>query len=290
VSELLAFLTILRYTAPVALAAIGETVNQKAGVINIGIEGMMLSGAFFAMFVSLRTGSPWLGLVIGVVCGVLLSAISSWFTLYRQADQVVVGTALNLFALGLTGTLYRAQFGQSGQLLNVPTIPQWNGLDPVLIFLVLATAGCWVLLFRTGWGLAVRAAGEYPKASEAAGFSVRKLRLGAGLFAGAFAGLAGAYLSVGIAGSFAENMTAGRGFIAIAMVTFGRWKPQLVVVAALLIGFVESLQFRLQTLGWQVPFQLLLALPYIVALGVLVVVGKGTLAPAALGQAYAKER
>ena len=289
-SELLTFLTILRYTAPVALAAIGETVNQKSGVINIGIEGMMLTGAFFAMLVSLKTGSPWLGLSAGIGCGICLALISSWFTLYRQADQVVVGSAINLLALGLTGTLYRAQFGQSGQLLNVPTIPQWNGLDAVMVFLLLATLGAWMLLFRTGWGLAVRAAGEYPKAAEASGFSVRKLRLEAGLLAGAFAGLAGAYLSVGIAGSFAENMTAGRGFIAIAMVTFGRWKPQFVVIAALLIGFVESLQFKLQTYGWQVPFQLLLALPYIVALLVLVLVGKGTLAPAALGQAYAKER
>ncbi|MEZ0324309.1 MAG: ABC transporter permease [Fimbriimonas sp.] len=283
-------LTIIRYTAPVALAAIGETVNQKSGVINIGLEGMMLVAAFFAMLVGLSTGNPWLGLLAGTGSGLLLAAISSWFTLSLSADQVVVGTALNLFALGITGTLYRAKFGQSGALLDVKTIPQWNGIDPVMVFLILAALAAWFLLFRTGWGLALRAAGEYPKAAEASGYSVKKLRLGAGLFGGAFAGLAGAYLSVGISGSFAENMTAGRGFIAIAMVTFGRWKPQLVLLAALLIGFVESLQYRFQSLGWNVPFQLLLALPYIVALLVLVLVGKGTLAPAALAQAYQREK
>ncbi len=289
-SLLAGLLTIIRYTAPVALAAIGETVNQKSGVLNIGLEGMMLVAAFFAMLTGLSTGNPWLGILAGIGAGLVLAAISSWFSIYLSADQVVVGTALNLFALGLTGTLYRAQFGQSGTLLDVKTIPQWNGIDPVMVFLVLAALGAWYLLFRTGWGLAMRAAGEHPKAAEASGYSVKKLRLGAGLFGGAFAGLAGAYLSVGIAGSFAENMTAGRGFIAIAMVTFGRWKPHLVLLAALLIGFVESLQYRFQSLGWNVPFQLLLALPYIVALLVLVLVGKGTLAPAALAQAYQREK
>ncbi len=283
-------LTVIRYTAPVALAAIGETLSQKSGVINIGLEGMMLCAAFVAMLTSLESGNPWIGILAGTSTGLALAALASWFTIFLAADQVVVGTAVNLFAIGLTGSLYRAQFGQSGQLLNVPTIPQWNGIDPVMIFLVMSAVGTWFLLFRTGWGLALRAAGEYPNAAEASGYSVKKLRLGAGLFGGAFAGLAGAYLSVGIAGSFAENMTAGRGFIAIAMVTFGRWKPHLVVLAALLIGFVESLQYRFQSLGLNVPFQLLLALPYIVALMVLVFVGKGTLAPAALGRAYQRDK
>jgi simple sugar transport system permease protein len=287
---ILVILTILRYTAPVALAAVGETVNQRSGVINIGLEGMMLCAAFFAMLVSHASGSPYAGLLVGVACGIVLAALSGLFTIFMGADQVVVGTALNLFSLGVTASLYRAQFGQSGQLLSVPTIPNWNGLDVVSVFLVASAVGAWFLLFRTGWGLALRAAGEYPKAAEASGFSVQKLRLGAGLFGGALAGLAGAYLSVGISGSFAENMTAGRGFIAIAMVTFGRWKPQLAVLAALLIGLVESMQYKFQTYGWNVPFQLLLALPYIAALVVLVVAGKGTLAPAALGMAYQREK
>lgn len=284
------WLMLLSYAAPVALAALGETVVQRSGVINIGLEGSMLVGAFFAFFVSNATGSPWAGLFAGMACGVAMNAVAGWFTVYLASDQVVVGTAVNLLAMGLTGTLYRARFGQSGQILTVPKIPGWHGADAVTVGMILTIPLVWALLSRTSWGLAVRAAGEYPKAAEAAGFSVHRLRFAAMLVGGAFAGIAGAYLSVGISGAFAENMTAGRGFVAIAMVTFGRWKPGFVFLAALLIGFAESLQFRFQALGWHVPFQLMIALPYILALAVLVVVGKGTIAPAALGVSYRRER
>ena len=287
---LIAFVTVLRYTAPVALAAIGESVNQKAGQINIGIEGTMLTAAYFGMLATLVSGSPWFGLLAGIGIGVVAALLTCLFTIRLGIDQVVVGTAMNLLALGLTGTLFRARFGESGQLLSINSLAKWNDVDVVTIFLLLSAGLAWFLLFRTGWGLALRAAGEYPKAAEASGYSVERLRVGAALFGGAYAGLAGAYLAVGIAGSFAENMTAGRGFIAIALVTFGRWRPQWVLLAAILIGFVESLQYRFQTYGWDVPFQLFLAMPYVVALLVLVVAGKGTLAPAALGQAYRRER
>ncbi len=283
-------ITLLRYAAPVALASIGETINQKSGVINIGLEGMMLVGAFFGMVCSWSSGSPWLGLLGGIAAGMLLAAISAWFVLYLATDQVVVGSALNLAALGVTATLFRSQFGQTGQQIVVPKIPSWHGVDAVMVFLIVSTFGTWYLLRRTGWGLALRSAGEYPKATEAAGYSVHKLRLGATLIGGAFAGMAGAYLALGIAGAFSETITGGRGFIAIAMVTFGRWKPPLVFLAALLIGFFESLQYKIQTMGIDAPFQLMLALPYIVALVVLVIVGKGSAAPGALAQAYTREK
>ncbi|AIE87640.1 ABC transporter permease [Fimbriimonas ginsengisoli] len=284
------WLTLFIYAAPVALAAIGETVVQRAGVINIGLEGAMLCGAFFAMLVSFTTKSPWIGLAAGASAGVAVNAIFGWFTVYLCSDQVVVGTAVNLFALGLTGTLYRGKFGQSGQLLTVPTLPSWHGVDPLMALMVLSVPVVWALLSRSACGLAVRAAGEYPKAAEAAGFSVHRLRFMAVLVGGLFAGLGGSYLSIVITGTFAENMSAGRGFVAIAMVTFGRWRPALVFLAALLIGFAESLQFRFQALGWKVPFQLMIALPYLIALAVLVIVGKGTVAPAALGISYRRER
>jgi ABC-type uncharacterized transport system permease subunit len=174
--------------------------------------------------------------------------------------------------------------------LSVAKIPGWHGLDIVTVLLLLSAPVTWLLLSRTAWGLAVRAAGEYPKAAEAAGFSVYRLRFTAILIGGVFAGIAGAYLSVGITGSFAENMTAGRGFVAIAMVTFGRWRPGFVFFASLLIGLAESTQFKFQSLGWNVPFQLMIAMPYLVALAVLVLVGKGTLAPRALGAPYRRER
>jgi simple sugar transport system permease protein len=284
------WILLLGYAAPVAYAALGETVAQKSGVLNIGLEGTMLIAAFFGMLVAFTTKSPWIGLGAGTIAGVITCAIFAGFTVYLAADQVVVGTAINLLAMGLTGTLYRARFGQSGQLLSLPKLPSWHGIDGAMVLLLLAIPLVWFLLSRTAWGLAVRAAGEYPKAAEAAGFSVHRLRLSALLFGGLLGGFGGAYLSVGIAGAFAENMTAGRGFVAIAMVTFGRWRPAWVFAAALLIGVAESLQYRFQTLGWKVPFQLMIALPYILALLVLVIVGKGTVAPKALGQSYRRER
>lgn len=281
--------SLLIFAAPVAIAALGETVGQKAGLINIGLEGMMLLAAFFGMLVAYQTGSPWLGLGVGVLVGVVASALSAWFCITLAADQVVVGTAINLFAIGLTGALFERRFGASGQLISLPKLPQIAGIDPIIVLMLLAIPAIWFSLARTGWGLAVRSAGEYPKATEAAGFSVRGLRFQASFVAGAFAGLAGAYLSIGVARSFAENMTNGRGFIAIAMVTFGRWRPLYVFLAALLIGLFDSLQYLFQARGVAVPSQLLLALPYAVALLVLVIVGKGTAAPASLGVPYRRE-
>lgn len=281
---------LLVFAAPVALAALGETVSQKSGVINIGLEGTMLSGAYFGMLGSLTTHSPYVGLLCGVGVGVLLSLISGWFCVKLAADQVVVGAAVNLFAIGVTGTLFRARFGSSGQLLSVPKVPAIFGTDSVVLLMLLSIPLIWLVLNRTSWGLAVRAAGEAPKGVEAAGFSVDRLRLTAIAFGGAFGGLAGAYLSLGIAGSFAENMTAGRGFVAIAIVTFGRWQPPYVFLAALLIGYAESLQYVLQGGSSKIPYELLIALPYALALAVLIVVGKGTMAPQALGLPYRREK
>ena len=274
------------YAVPVALAAIGETVCQSGGIINIGLEGTMLSGAFFGMYGAFVTHNPWLGVLAGIVAGVLCSLLFGWLTIYRKADQVVVGTAINLGCMGLTGTLFRSQFGQSGQLLSVPRLPSLIGVDPGLMFLLASVPLLWFGLRKTGWGLALRSAGEYPKSTEAAGFSVSNLRLSGTIIGGIYGALGGVALSLVIAGSFAENMTAGRGFVAIAIVTFGRWKPLWVFAAALFIGYAESLQFQFQTLGTRVPYQLFIALPYVLALLVLVIVGKGTRAPAALGQPH----
>lgn len=281
---------LLVFSAPVALAAVGETVNQKSGLINIGLEGVMLAGAYFGMLGSYASHSPWVGLATGIAAGLALALVGAWFSVRLAADQVVVGAAVNLLALGVTGTLFRNKFGASGQLLSVPKVPMVWVTDPVVIFLLLSLPAVWFLLNRTAWGLAVRAAGEAPKGVEAAGFSVDKLRLQAAAFGGVFGGLAGAYLSLGIAGSFAENMTAGRGFVAIAMVTFGRWRAPYVFLAALGIGAAESLQYAMQGGSSTIPYELLIALPYVFALAVLVIVGKGTMAPQALGQPYRRER
>jgi ABC-type uncharacterized transport system permease subunit len=281
---------LLIFAAPIALAALGETVGQRAGIINIGLEGVMLLAAFAGAMVALQTGSPAVGLVAGTAAGLALTMAFAWFSIRLAVDQIVVGTALNLLALGLTNTLFRKQFGQSGQLLSVPTLPRWEGVDAVIVLmLVLVPLVSW-LMHRTNWGLSIRAVGENPVAVEAAGFSVPRLRFGAMAISGTLAGLAGAYLAIGVTGSFAENMTAGRGFVAIAMVTFGRWKPWYVFAASLLIGYAESLQFTLQARGSAVPYQLLLAMPYVLALLVLVFVGRSSPAPAALTVPYRREQ
>jgi simple sugar transport system permease protein len=283
---------LLQYTCPLALASLGETVGQKAGLINIGLEGQMLTAAYFALLAAKDTGSPWLGLLAGVAAAVILGLAAGWFTVRRGIDQVVVGTAVNLGALGLTSTLFRSRFGQSGQLLSIPGIPSIagrDGLDAVTILMLLSVGLVTWLLFRTGWGLAARSVGEYPKAAEAAGFSVARLRAQAVVISSVFAGLAGAYLTLGVNRSFAEGMTSGRGFVAIAMVTFGRWKPIWVLGASLLVGYAESLQFTLQLQRSDIPYQFFKALPYVIALGVLILVGKGTQAPRSLGTPYRRE-
>lgn len=292
--------SLLRFAAPVAFAATGETVGQKSGVINVGLEGLMLASAFAAAAVSGLAGSAWIGLGAGVAAGIVLNLVQAWFVVRLSVDQVVAGTAVNLFALGVTSALFRPVFGTSGELPSVPSLPDWQGFatpvlsferfDLLLVLLPLAVAGAGYMLYRTGWGLALRAAGENPIAAEAAGFSVTVLRVQAMAIGGLLAGIAGAYLAVGVNNSFAENMTAGRGFVAIAMVTFGRWRPVWVLLASLLIGYAESLQFTLQAKGVGVPHELLVAAPYVLALLVLVIAGKGTAAPSALSLPYRREQ
>lgn len=278
-------LTLLIFAAPIGFAALGEAINQKSGVLNIGIEGMMLTGAYVGLAVALDQGSM-IGFVAAVSASTFLGLIQCWFVLKLAADQVVTGTAINLLAVGVTSTLYRQRFGSSGALVSVPDLPRWQGIDPVLPLLVVLPVLGWWALKTTRWGLALRAAGEYPDAVESVGFNALRIRLEAQLIASALAGLGGAYLSLAVSHSFAENMTAGRGFVALALVTFGRWKPVWVVAAALLVGGTEQLQFDLQARGVPIPSQFLLALPYVTALVVLVIAGQGAAAPGALGRPF----
>ncbi|MBL8065132.1 MAG: ABC transporter permease [Chthonomonadaceae bacterium] len=276
---------LIRYSAPVGLASLGECIGQRAGVLNIGLEGMMVVSAYFGVTVSQSTGSAALGVAAGVLAALVVAVLQGWLTLTCRCDQVVAGTATNLLGLGLTGILYRARYGQTGQLLSVPKVaqfgPGWDVID--LSWITLAVLSAWILS-KTQWGLALRATGEYPPAVRAAGYQPSRLRWQGALVSGFFAGLAGAYLSLGIAGSFAENMSAGRGFVALAIVTFGRWNPLGTLFASLLIGYADSLQFELQAKGTGLPPQLFIALPYIVSLAVLVLSSKGSTSPAALGQ------
>ena len=267
------------------MAALGESVHQKAGLLNIGLEGQMIVAAFVGLMTTQLTKSPDLGMVAGISSAMILGLLQAWLTIWLGADQVVVGTAINLFGLGVTGTLYRIRFGQSGELLSVPHVARgiW-GLDIYVVFWIFASGALAWILFRLNWGLIIRALGEFPNAVRAAGFSPRGLRIQATMVGGFFAGLGGAYLSLGLTGSFTENMTDGRGFIALAMVTFGRWNPIWVMGASLLVGYLDSLQFELQARSIGFPPQIFIALPYVIALIVLIFASKGSVAPDTLGQ------
>ncbi|MBY0490230.1 MAG: ABC transporter permease [Gemmatimonadaceae bacterium] len=290
----------VRTATPLALAALGECISERAGVINIGLEGAIIAGALGGTVAAASLGVAG-GFVVGALAGVLIAAIFAFFTVRLRADQIITGTAITLFSLGLTGTLYRSLFGASGVALSTPTagplvIPGLASLplvgaalfaQPVITYLVMLLAPllAWWLA-RTHAGLAVRALGEYPDAAVAAGIAPRRTQALAVLFAGGMAGLAGATLVLAQAGTFVEGMSAGRGFIAIAIVVLGRWKPLGVLGAALLFGAANSLQTLFQAMGWSgVPYQLFLALPYVLTLLVLAGASGRAAAPAALGKA-----
>lgn len=290
----------IRIATPLALAALGESVAERSGVINIGIEGAMLSGALSSALAASATQSAGAGFLAGALAGAAVAAVFVAFAIGVGADQIVAGAAITLGATGLTGAVYRAAFGATGTALSLPTtgpaaIPLIHHIPIVgralfaqplpTYFLLVAAPVLWYLLARTQLGLALRAAGESPSAAAAAGLDVRRLRVGATLFGGAMAGLAGATLVLAQAGTFAERMTAGRGFVAIAIVVLGRWNPLGVLGAALVFGAASALQFALQPVGFAVPYQFFLMAPYVLSLLALAGVGGRARAPAALGQA-----
>ena len=277
---------------PLVIAAAGETVSERAGVLNIGLEGVMLSAAFAGFATASATGSPWLGFLAGIVAALVLTMLTAELVVRRQADQVVVGTGLNLLALGITGVLFVEMFGKTGKLVSVETLPKFGGnlgLDLAMLIAPLIVALAWFLLMRTRWGLAARAAGEAPEAAQAAGFSPLRLRYQAMLFAGVCAGIAGAYLTLAQTGSFAENMTEGRGFVVIAAVTFGRWSARGSALACLLIAFAYGMKYAINALRLPLPPQLFDALPYLLALAVLFGTGKGASAPASLALPFKRK-
>ena len=288
----------VRTGTPLALAALGETVVERAGVINIGLEGIVLAGAFGAL---VAAGS---GLVAGfagaVAAGVLVAALFALFAVTMRADQIITGVAVNLLVVGLTGALYRGIYGATGAALTIPTtgtlsIPLLSRIPvvgpalfdqspPTYVVYVVAPLIAW-WLYRTRSGLALRAVGERPEAARAAGVVPGRVRWLAILLGGAMGGIGGGMLVLSQAGTFAEGMSAGRGFIAIAIVALGRWHPLGVLAAALLFGAASALQFLFQAMGWALPYQLFLALPYVLTLLALAgLAGRRAVAPAALGQ------
>ena len=270
----------VRIGTPLLLAATGETLAERSGVINLGIEGSMLAGALAAAIGS-TTGGPASGLLAAIAAGALLAALFAAVTVHAGTDQIIAGTAITLGAVGLTGAAYRSYYGAAGAGLSIPTlapieIPLLGRIpvvgtaffaQPVTTYIAVAMVPLlWWFLFRTRPGLALRAAGESAEGARAAGVRVRAARSAAVIGGGALAGLAGATLVLAQVGTFSERMTAGRGFIAIAIVVLGRWHPAGVLVAALFFGGATALQFVFQASGVGVPYQLFLMLPYLLAL------------------------
>lgn len=288
----------VRTATPLALAALGETVVERAGVINLGLEGVMIAGAL-AGFAGAQAGGTIGGFVAGAVAGLIVALIFALFVVWLRTDQIIAGTAVTLLALGTTGTLYRAFYGTTGAAITVPTtapiaVPGLWRLpiigaaffdQPAVTYAAyLAVPLIWWWLYRTHAGLALRALGERPAAAAAAGISTSRLRTAAILVGGIFGGVAGATLVVAQAGTFIEGMSAGRGFVAIAIVVLGRWHVLGVAAAALVFGAASALQFLAQALGLAVPYQAFLALPYVLTLAALAGVAGRVRTPAALGR------
>jgi simple sugar transport system permease protein len=272
----------LAFATPILLAALGELIAERSGVLNIGLEGMMLAGAWAGAAASFFARSPIAGLGAALGAGVLFAALFALFVLQFKAQPIVVGTGLNLLALGATGVAHRAMIARFGSY-EAATLPM--GVFFALAAVLIPTL--WWLLNATRPGLQLRAAGEYPSAAEASGASVLKLRWWSTLFNGALCGMAGAFLAMSHTNSFAENMTAGRGFIALAIVIFGRWSPFGALGAALLFAAANAMQFGFQSKISTYYYPLLLALPYALTILTLAGFAGKSRAPAALGEAEA---
>ncbi|HEV2713486.1 MAG TPA: ABC transporter permease [Gaiellaceae bacterium] len=293
----------LRWATPLIFAAMGGLFSERSGVVNIALEGMMLAGAFFGIWGSVRFGHWAFGLATAVAAGAALAVVHAFFSIHLRADQIVSGTAINFLALGLTGYLYIKIYGEQGTPTELSTIPDVHlgflddvyFLGPIvgdlnlMIWLAFATVvAAWVVIFRTPLGLRIRAAGEHPRAADAVGVSVYRIRYAAVTVSGVLAALGGAYLSIGFVGSFGENMTVGRGFIALAALIFGMWKPFGAMGAALLFGFSSALARELPEYSEQAAL-LFQTLPYVLTLvAVAGLIGR-SIPPAAIGRPYEKQ-
>ena len=287
----------VRTATPLAFAAIGELVAERSGVINIGLEGTIIAGAFGGLVVA-GTGGAGLGFVGAMAAGMLVAAVFALFVITLKTDHIITGTAISMLGVGATGTLYRLLYGTTGAALATPTLAPhpipflqnlpWIGqalfAQPPITYLlyVLVPSLAWWMR-RTSGGLALRAVGERPEAASAAGISPARVRWAALLFCGAMGGLSGGTLVLAQVGTFNEGISAGRGFIAIAIVVLGRWSAFGVTGAALLFGAASALQYLAQAMGWGLPYQFALAIPYVLTLIALASARSRSAAPAALG-------
>lgn len=274
----------VRIATPLLWASLGEVIAERAGVINLAVEGSMLVGCLAAVFGAL-SGDPWMGVLAAAGAGMVVSGLFAAVAIWGRTDQIIAGTAVTLAAVGVTGMLYRQLLLTHGAELQLPM------LGPVLFrqsaptYLALAAVPMvWWALYRTTVGLRLRAVGEAAAAARATGIDTRRYQTIAVMIGGLFAGIGGATLVLAQVGAFAERMTAGRGFIAIAVVVLGRWQPAGVLGAALAFGALTALQFVFQAMGLEVPYQFFIMLPYLIALGALTGVAGRVRPPRGLGR------
>lgn len=294
----------IRMATPIMIAALGIVFSERAGIINIGTEGMMLIGSLAGVIGSYYTGSVWLGALIAILVTVAFSAIFALFTVTIKADQTVIGTGMNILASGLTITVNRAIFGASTSppkidvfssvpiplLSDIPVIGPalFNQSLPVYIAFILVPV-TWFVMFRTNIGLKLRAVGENPRACDTVGINVSKIRWMSILFSGLMAGFAGAYVSMGQMSFFTEGIIAGGGFMALAAVVFGNYTPIGVMIASIVFGASSALQYSLQVLGTGIPDQLMGTLPYVITIVALCMVIRRSNKPASSAVPYIKE-
>jgi simple sugar transport system permease protein len=296
----------LRFATPLAFAAMGGIFSERSGVVNIGLEGMMLMGAFFGVWGAIWSGTWVVGLLTAMLFGGLLALVHAFFSIHLRADQIVSGFAVNLMALGLTGYLFSAIYS-SGIPSGVSRVPNvtlgWLGGIPgvgdfvegvfgelnLLVWIMFGVViAAYVVLFKTPIGLRIRSVGEHPRAADTVGISVYGVRYAAVTLSGVLAALGGAFLSIGFTGTFAENMTSGRGFIALAAVIFGKWRPGWAFAATLLFGFGFALSIPLQREA-DISENLISTLPYVLTLIALVGIIGRSIPPAAVGRPYIKQ-
>ncbi|WP_219414711.1 ABC transporter permease [Pseudonocardia nigra] len=295
----------LLLSVPLVFGALSGLLCERAGVINIAIEGQLLAGAFLSAVVASVTDSRWAGLVMAPVAGVLVAAVLALFAIRYVVDQIIVGVVLNVLVIGLTGFFYGRLLAPDAETFNqpdtfsdlpIPVLSRIPVIGPVLfhqsviVYLMYVTViAVHVALFRTRWGLRVRAVGEHPVAADTVGIAVNRIRVQNVLLGGAVAGLGGAFFTLGSVGAFGREMTAGQGFIALAAMIFGRWSPTGALCAALLFGFANNLQGVLGVIGTPIPSEFMLMAPYLATLFAVAGLAGRVRAPAADGKPYVKE-
>lgn len=298
-------LTIATAATPLLIAAIGELIVERSGVLNLGVEGMMVIGAVCGFAAAILTGNAWIGVAAGIAGGALLSLLFGFLTLSLATNQVATGLSLTLLGIGLSGLIGEGFVGKAGVRLPTLDIPVLTdiplvgrlifGQDPIFYMSIALTAGVMWFLFRTRAGLTLRSIGDNHKSAHALGIPVIRYRYLTVMFGGACAGLAGAHLSIVYTPQWVENMTAGRGWIALALVVFGSWRPWRVLAGAYLFGAVTIGQLHAQALGFGIPSQLLSSLPYLATIVVLVLISRDRRlttmnTPASLGQPFVPDR